>query len=65
VMYLRYAWHPLPFASGDVTSAAAATVTDQSTLRSPPASGDVTSASHCDVTRDTAVDTGNRQQATV
>jgi hypothetical protein len=35
VMYLCYAGHPSP-ASIDVTSAATATVTGQSTLRPPP-----------------------------
>jgi hypothetical protein len=60
VTYSRYARHPLPYGSGDITSAAATTVTDQSTLRPPPASGDVTSASHSNVTRDNAVDSDNR-----
>jgi hypothetical protein len=41
---------PFP-ASGDVTGTATATLTG--------------SATHCDVTRDTAVGTRNRQQATV
>jgi hypothetical protein len=59
-MYSRYAWYPLPFASGDVTSAAATMVTDQSTLRPLPASGDISSASHFNVTRDNAVDSDNR-----
>jgi hypothetical protein len=49
--------------SGDVTSTVAAMVTGQSTLH-PPSSQWRGSASQCDVTRDTAVDSDNRQQAT-
>jgi hypothetical protein len=50
VTYSRYAWHPLPYASGDVTSTASATVTGQSTLRPPPTSGDVRSTAAAMVT---------------
>jgi hypothetical protein len=64
-MWRIHAMHGIPSpASGDVTSAAAATVTGKSTLLPVPSPRWRGSDSHCDVTRDTAVDSDNRQPAT-